>query len=196
MTKKRFALVTGGSRGIGKAICLALAKDHKLNVLLNYRSNDESAQAVKQEIESLNVSCELLKFDVANPSEVAEKMSTWKSENKDSSIDVLVNNAGISDDGLFIFMSENIWNSVLDTSLQGFYHVTQSVLKNMLRARSGRIINMVSLSGLKGNAGQVNYSAAKGAVIAATKALAQEIGKRKVRTKSKIIFVNHQVKNN
>lgn len=180
MTKKRFALVTGGSRGIGKAICLALAKDHKLNILLNYRSNKEAAQAVKREIESLNVSCELLKFDVANPSEVAEKMSTWKSENKDSSINVLVNNAGISDDGLFIFMSENSWNSVLDTSLQGFYHVTQSVLKDMLRARSGRIINMVSLSGLKGNAGQVNYSAAKGAVIAATKALAQEIGKRKV----------------
>lgn len=180
MTKKRFALVTGGSRGIGKAICMALARDHQLNILLNYRSNDQAAQLVKQEIEALNLSCDLLKFDVANASEVSEKLSAWKAENKESSIEVLVNNAGISDDGHFIFMSENSWNSVLDTSLQGFYHVTQSVLKDMLRARNGRIINMVSLSGLKGNAGQVNYSAAKGAVIAATKALAQEIGKRKV----------------
>lgn len=180
MTKKRFALVTGGSRGIGKAICMALARDHQLNILLNYRSNDQAAQLVKQEIEALNLSCDLLKFDVANASEVSEKLSAWKTKNKESSIEVLVNNAGISDDGLFIFMSENSWNSVLETSLQGFYHVTQSVLKDMLRARNGRIINMVSLSGLKGNAGQVNYSAAKGAVIAATKALAQEIGKRKV----------------
>ncbi|WP_035696165.1 3-oxoacyl-ACP reductase FabG [Christiangramia portivictoriae] len=180
MTKKRFALVTGGSRGIGKAICMALARDHQLNILLNYRSNDQAAQLVKQEIEALNLSCDLLKFDVANASEVSEMLSAWKTENKESSIEVLVNNAGISDDGLFIFMSKDSWNSVLETSLQGFYNVTQSVLKDMLRARNGRIINMVSLSGLKGNAGQVNYSAAKGAVIAATKALAQEIGKRKV----------------
>jgi len=180
MSKKRYALVTGGSRGIGRAICLALAKDHEYHILLNYRSNDDSALKVQKEIEALEVSCTLLKFDVSNAVEVTEQLTKWKSSNENARIDVLVNNAGISKDGLFVFMNTESWNTVLDTSLHGFYHVTQSVLKDMLRARYGRIINIVSLSGLKGNAGQVNYSAAKGAVIAATKALAQEVGKRKV----------------
>ncbi|QYA26383.1 3-oxoacyl-ACP reductase FabG [Gramella sp. MT6] len=176
----KYALVTGGSRGIGKAVCLKIASDLKYNILLNYNSNTEAAEEIRAEIEGLGVKCEILKFDVTNADAVQSSIEEWKSENPDSKIEILVNNAGITKDGLFIFTSKESWKSVIDTSLNGFYNVTQAVLKDMLRSRYGRVINIVSLSGLKGNPGQVNYSAAKGAVIAATKALAQEIGKRKV----------------
>ncbi|WP_300437672.1 3-oxoacyl-ACP reductase FabG [Christiangramia sp.] len=176
----KYALVTGGSRGIGKAICLKLAEDLGYNILLNYHSNSKAAESTKSEIEALGVTCEILKFDVSNNEETKTSIDTWKFENSDSKIEILVNNAGITKDGLFIFTNNESWNSVVDTSLKGFYNVTQAILKDMLRSRFGRVINIVSLSGLKGNPGQVNYSAAKGAVIAATKALAQEIGKRKV----------------
>ncbi len=176
----KYALVTGGSRGIGKAVCLKIASDLKYNILLNYNSNSEAAEETRAEIEDMGVKCEILKFDVTNPDAVQISIEEWKSKNPDSKIEILVNNAGITKDGLFIFTSKDSWKSVIDTSLNGFYNVTQAVLKDMLRSRYGRVINIVSLSGLKGNPGQVNYSAAKGAVIAATKALAQEIGKRKV----------------
>lgn len=176
----KYALVTGGSRGIGKAVCLKLAQDLDYNILLNYHSNTEAAEATQSEIEQLGVKCDILKFDVSDNDASQTSLDTWKSENPDVKIEVLVNNAGITKDGLFIFTNKEAWNSVIDTSLNGFYNVTHSVLKDMLRSRYGRVINIVSLSGLKGNPGQVNYSAAKGAMIAATKALAQEIGKRKV----------------
>ncbi|SDS37222.1 3-oxoacyl-ACP reductase FabG [Christiangramia echinicola] len=176
----KYALVTGGSRGIGKAVCLKLAQDLDYNILLNYHSNTEAAEATRSEIEQLGVKCDILKFDVSDDDAAQISLDTWKSENSDAKIEVLVNNAGITKDGLFIFTNKEAWNSVIDTSLNGFYNVTHSVLKDMLRSRHGRVINIVSLSGLKGNPGQVNYSAAKGAMIAATKALAQEIGKRKV----------------
>ncbi|WP_026934302.1 3-oxoacyl-ACP reductase FabG [Christiangramia echinicola] len=176
----KYALVTGGSRGIGKAVCLKLAQDLDYNILLNYHSNTEAAEATQTEIEQLGVKCDILKFDVSDDDAAQISLDTWKSENPNAKIEVLVNNAGITKDGLFIFTNKEAWNSVIDTSLNGFYNVTHSVLKDMLRSRYGRVINIVSLSGLKGNPGQVNYSAAKGAMIAATKALAQEIGKRKV----------------
>ena len=176
----KYALVTGGSRGIGKAICLKLAEEHQYHILLNYNSNTEAAETAKQEIEGLGVLCDLLKFDVSDAESSASSISKWIEKNPEAKIEVLINNAGITNDGLFVFMNSEAWNSVINTSLNGFYNVTQAVLKNMLRARYGRIINIVSLSGLKGNPGQVNYSAAKGAIISATKALAQEIGKRKV----------------
>ena len=176
----KYALVTGGSRGIGKAVCLKLAEDLNYNILLNYISNTEAAEETKTEIEKLGVQCHILKFDVADAESVQKNIEKWKTENPDAKIEVLVNNAGITKDGLFIWTNQEAWNSVINTSLNGFYNVTQSVLKDMLRARYGRVINIVSLSGLKGNPGQVNYSAAKGAMISATKALAQEIGKRKV----------------
>lgn len=175
-----YALVTGGSRGLGKAIALQLARDHSYNILLNYHSNIEAAIAVQEEIEALGVSCELLKFDVANSGETGTSLEHWSRENPDAVIEVLVNNAGITKDGLFLWMKPEDWHSVLNTSLNGFFNVTRPLLKNMLTGRYGRIINIVSLAGLKGNPGQVNYSAAKGAVVAATKALAQEVGKRKV----------------
>ena len=176
----KYALVTGGSRGIGKAVCLKLAEDLNYNILLNYNSNTAAAEETKTEIEKLGVQCHILKFDVAEAESVQKNIEKWKTENPDAKIEILVNNAGITKDGLFIWTNQEAWNSVINTSLNGFYNVTQSVLKDMLRARYGRVINIVSLSGLKGNPGQVNYSAAKGAMISATKALAQEIGKRKV----------------
>lgn len=176
----KYALVTGGSRGIGRAISLKLASELNYNILLNYHSNTEAATATQTEIENLGVKCSILKFDVSNNDSVQSSIENWKADNPEAKIEILVNNAGITKDGLFVFTNQESWNSVINTSLNGFYNVTQTVLKDMLRARFGRIINIVSLSGLKGNPGQVNYSAAKGAVISATKALAQEIGKRKV----------------
>ncbi|TBW29269.1 3-oxoacyl-ACP reductase FabG [Gramella sp. KN1008] len=176
----KYALVTGGSRGIGKAICIKLVADLKYNILLNYHSNTGAAEETKAEIEKLNVKCDLLQFDVANHESTKTAIDNWKNENPDSKIEVLINNAGITNDGLFIWTNQEAWDSVINTSLNGFYNVTQAVLKDMLTSRYGRVVNIVSLSGLKGNPGQVNYSAAKGAMISATKALAQEIGKRKV----------------
>ena len=178
--KLKYALVTGGSRGIGRAIAIKLAEDLAYNILLNYQSNEQAALDSQKLITAKNVRCELLKFDVANTEEVTAEIEKWQVNNPAAQIEVLVNNAGITKDGLFLWMKSEDWQSVINTSLNGFYNCTQAVVKNMLTQRYGRIINIVSLSGLKGNPGQVNYSAAKGAVIAATKALAQEIGKRKV----------------
>tara|TARA_B100000929_G_scaffold245526_1_gene203756 strand:- start:1439 stop:2170 length:732 start_codon:yes stop_codon:yes gene_type:complete len=176
----KYALVTGGSRGIGKAIGLKLANDLNYNIILNYNSNTEAAKTTQAEILDLGVKCHILKFDVSDKESTQQCIDEWKSKNPEAKIEILINNAGITKDGLFIFTNKEAWDSVIDTSLNGFYNVTQTVLKDMLRSRYGRVINIVSLSGLKGNPGQVNYSAAKGAMISATKALAQEIGKRKV----------------
>lgn len=178
--KLKYALVTGGSRGIGKAIAMKLAEDLGYNILLNFSSDENAALETQRSIIEKNVRCELMKFDVSNTLEVAQIVEEWNAKNTESTIEVLINNAGIAKDGLFIWTKPEDWQMVINTSLNGFYNCSQAVLKNMLTQRYGRIINIVSLSGLKGNPGQVNYSAAKGAVIAATKALAQEIGKRKV----------------
>lgn len=176
----KYALVTGGSRGIGKAIALQLVKELNYHILLNYHSNKSAAKETANLITQYGVTCELLQFDVSNFKQSKEQLTKWKHNNPNAYIEVLINNAGIAKDGLFIWTKPEDWHAVVQTSLDGFYNVTQAVLKDMLKKRYGRIINIVSLSGLKGNPGQVNYSAAKGAVIAATKALAQEIGKRKV----------------
>lgn len=176
----KYALITGGSRGIGKTIAIKLASELHYNILLNYAANDVAAKETQVLIEAENVSCTLLKFDVANTEQTSQILKEWMEEHSEAKVEVIVNNAGITRDGLFMWMKPDDWNSVINTSLQGFYNVTQPLLKDMLTSRFGRIINIVSLSGVKGNAGQVNYSAAKGAVIAATKALAQEIGKRNV----------------
>ena len=123
---------------------------------------------------------EILQFDVADAKDVKNKLDTWLENNKDGIIEVIVNNAGIAKDGLFMWMPKEDWDSVINTSVNGFFNVTNHLMQPMLRNRYGRIVNLVSVSGVKGTAGQTNYSAAKGAIVAATKALAQEVGKRKI----------------
>ena len=172
-----YALVTGGGRGIGKAICLRLA-DMGYNIIVNYMSNDDEANKTKALIKEKGVDAILMKFDVSKLEEVDAHVEKWMNDNPDKTISVLVNNAGIRKDNLMVFISPEDWNRVLDITVDGFYNVTRNIVKSMVRKRKGRIVNIVSLSGLKGMPGQTNYSASKGAIIAATKALAQEVGKR------------------
>lgn len=174
------ALVTGGSRGIGRAISIKLAEDLKYHVLINYQSNKAAAEETLQLIKELGGTGELLQFNVADAESVTTSLSSWEKENPDSTVETIVNNAGITKDGMFMWMESNHWHDVINTSLNGFYNVTRHFIQKLLRNRYGRIINIVSVSGVKGTPGQTNYSAAKGAVIAATKALAQEIAKRKI----------------
>ncbi|PSL27804.1 3-oxoacyl-ACP reductase FabG [Dyadobacter jiangsuensis] len=174
------ALVTGASRGLGRAIAVQLAKDHGLHILVNYASNQAAAEETLAEIQGNGGSGELLHFNVQNRAEVDEALNGWREKNEDKFIGVLVNNAGITRDGLFMWMPEKDWDDVLNISVKGLYNVTQNAIQQMLRKRSGRIINVASVSGMKGVAGQTNYSAAKGAIIAATKSLAQEVAKRKI----------------
>lgn len=174
------ALITGASRGIGRAIALQLSKDHDLYIIVNYASNEKAANETLAEIIKNGGKGEILKFDVQNKAEVLSTLNGWSEKNADKEITVLVNNAGITRDGMFMWMSEKDWDDVINTSAKGMFNVTQLVIQKMLRKRWGRIINIASLSGLKGMAGQTNYSAAKGAMIAATKALAQEVAKRNI----------------
>ncbi|MCW5918701.1 MAG: 3-oxoacyl-ACP reductase FabG [Bacteroidetes bacterium] len=174
------ALVTGASRGLGKAIALQLAADHKLHILINYASNKQAAEETLTIIKNSGGSGELLPFNVQDHETVNAALDHWHKENEDKFISVLVNNAGITRDGLLMWMPEKDWDDVLNISLKGFYNVTRYVVNPMLRKRAGRIVNIVSLSGLKGNAGQTNYAAAKGAIVAATKSLAFEVAKRKI----------------
>jgi 3-oxoacyl-[acyl-carrier protein] reductase len=177
--QNKYALVTGGSRGIGRAACLKLA-DMGYNILVNYKGNTEAAEETAKLVREKGVEAATMMFDVADKEDIKKVLGGWVEANTDKIIEVLVNNAGIRQDILMMSMSDEQWDSVLDTSLQGMYHVTKQVLNNMLMNRYGRIINMVSLSGIKGMPGQVNYSAAKAGMIGATKALAQEIAKRNV----------------
>lgn len=175
----KYALVTGGSRGIGRAICVKLAS-MGLPVVINYQSNREAAEEAKRIVEENGGTAELLPFNVAVPEEIEHALDAWASAHPDDYIGVLVNNAGIRRDTLMVFMQNEDWHSVLDTTLNGFFYITRRLLKDMLGHRDGRIINVTSLSGIKGLPGQANYSAAKAAIIGATKALAQEVGARKV----------------
>ena len=173
----KFALVTGGSRGIGRAVCIKLA-EMGFNILVNYKSNETEANNTAALVKEKGVAAEIIKFDVANKEEVIPVLTGWMEANNDKTIEVLVNNAGIREDALMMWMKDEQWNSVIDTSLHGFFYVTRIIVNSMLMKKYGRIINIVSLSGLKGLPGQTNYSAAKAAVIGATKALAQEIGRK------------------
>jgi len=175
----KYALVTGGSRGIGRAICVRLAR-MGYSVIINYVSNEERALETLGLVRSEGADGELLKFDVADEAASREAIEGWQASHSGSYIEVLVNNAGIRSDNLMIWMEPSEWHKVLSTNLDGFYNVTRCVLKDMLVRKYGRIVNVASLSGLKGLPGQANYSAAKGGVIAATKALAQEVGRKGV----------------
>ena len=172
----KVALVTGGSRGIGRAICEELHK-RGYYVLINYVSNDAAARDCLSAIEGQG---ELLKFDVASPEAVKAALEGWQQAHPEEYIEVLVNNAGIRRDNLLIWLEPEEWSRVLDTNLNSWYYVTRAVLQPMLVHKFGRIVNVTSLSGIKGLPGQTNYSAAKGGLIAATKALAQEVARKKV----------------
>ncbi|MBK8609635.1 MAG: 3-oxoacyl-ACP reductase FabG [Chitinophagaceae bacterium] len=173
----KFALVTGGSRGIGRAVCIKMA-EMGYNVLINYKSNVEEANNTLALVKEKGVDGEIIQFDVSDKNAINSILSAWMEANTDKIIEVLVNNAGIRDDGLMMWMKDEQWESVIKTNLDGFFHVTRLVVNSMLQKKYGRIINIVSLSGLKGLPGQTNYSAAKAGVIGATKALAQEIGRK------------------
>lgn len=174
-----YALVTGASRGIGKAIAKRLSKDG-FPILINYKSNMNAAQQTLNEILIAGGNGELLPFDVSSPNDIESTLAHWEEQHPDDYISILVNNAGIRQDNLLIFMQNEQWHEVIDTSLNALFYITRRLLKNMLIHHHGRIINMASLSGVKGMPGQANYSAAKGAIISATKAIAQEVGKRKI----------------
>jgi|MGYP000704926039 3-oxoacyl-[acyl-carrier-protein] reductase len=174
------AIITGGSRGIGRAICEKLAVDSPYHILINYQSNEQAAQETLESVQRLGGTGQLLRFDVTDKEQTEQVLSQWQEANKEAQVEVIVNNAGITRDGLFMWMPYEEWDKVLKTTLDGFYHVTHFFLQKMLRQRTGRIINVASVSGVKGTAGQVNYSAAKGALVAATKALAQEVAKRNI----------------
>ncbi len=174
------AIITGGSRGIGSAICLKLAEEKKYHILINYTSNEAAANDTLEKVKNAGATGEILKFDVSDHAQTQAVLNEWQEKNPEAVVEVIVNNAGITRDGLFMWMQPEDWSSVINTSLNGFFNVTHFFIQKMLRNKYGRIINMVSVSGLKGTAGQTNYSAAKGAVIGATKALAQEVAKRKI----------------
>jgi 3-oxoacyl-[acyl-carrier protein] reductase len=170
------ALVTGGSRGIGKAICIKLAA-MDYYVLVNYRSNTEEANHTLAQIREQGGNGELLPFDVSDKQKIQEVLGAWVENNADKYIEVLINNAGIKEDNLMLYMEDAQWENVIKNNLDSFFYITRLVLNSMVLKKYGRIINIVSLSGLKGLPGQTNYSAAKAGVIGATKALAQEVGR-------------------
>lgn len=175
----RYALVTGGSRGIGRAVSLRLAQSG-LPVVVNYVNNEVAADETLALIHQAGGQAEKLRFDVASPEAVEEALARWSEAHPEDFFSVLVNNAGIRRDNLMVFMQNEEWHSVMDTTMGGFFYVTRRLLKDMITHREGRIVNMASLSGLKGMAGQVNYSAAKAALIGATRALALELAPRRI----------------
>ena len=175
----KYALVTGGGRGIGRAVCVKLSL-MGYNVLINYVSNAAEARKTLELVRQTGQDGEILMFDVSKREQVVRAIEAWEENHPDEYIEVLVNNAGIRRDNILALMPEEDWSSVLDTTLLGFYNVTQALLQPMIRRKYGRIIKMASVSGLRGTPGQVNYSAAKGGLIAATKALAQEVARKNI----------------
>lgn len=176
--QSRRALITGASRGIGAAVAKGLAEDG-FAVILNYRSRDDEAEAVQAAIEAAGGEATLARFDVTD-GDAAEASIAELLASDERPIGVLVNNAGVASDAPFPAMTREQWTKVTRTTLDGFYNVTHPLVMPMVRKRWGRIVNISSVSGVIGNRGQVNYSAAKAGLIGATKALAQEMAKRKV----------------
>ena len=173
----KYALVTGGSRGIGRAICSKLAESGHY-ILINYTSKKEEAEQTLKLVREKGGDGEIIKFNVANQTEVEETLGKWIENNPTKTIEILVNNAGVRKKQLLIWMNNEEWDTLLGTGLGGFFNVTRLIIKGMLVKKYGRVVNVVSLSGLKGLPGQTNYSAAKAGIIGATKALAQEVGRR------------------
>ncbi|RAI15158.1 MAG: beta-ketoacyl-ACP reductase [Candidatus Melainabacteria bacterium] len=178
MTDKKTVLVTGGSRGIGRACAIELAKAG-YDVIINYVGNTEAAEKTVEELKAIGSNSKAYRFDVTNSESVNESIKEIVDEY--GKIDALVNNAGITRDGLFMRMSEENWSAVINTNLNSAYNVTSPVAKLMIKQRHGAIVNMSSIVGIYGNAGQANYAAAKAGLIGFTKALAKELGSRNVR---------------
>ena len=171
----RVAVVTGGGRGIGRAVALRLANEGA-NVAISYRSKDAAAEEVAQEIRAAGTLCEIFKGDVASPEDVDALFSGVR--DSFGQIDILVNNAGLTRDNLMMRMKESEFDEVLRTNLKGTYLCTRAALRPMIRARWGRIINVSSVVGLVGNAGQANYAASKAGIIGFTKSVAREVAQR------------------
>lgn len=178
MTMK-YALVTGGSRGIGRAVCVRLAQSG-YQILVNYVRNAEEARKTLELVREAGQDGELLQFDVSDRMQTCRALEAWEKNHPDEYIEVLVNNAGIRRDNIMALMPEDDWTQVVDTTLKGFYNVTQPLLQAMMFHKFGRIVSLASVSGIKGMPGQTNYSAAKGGLIAATKALALEVARKNV----------------
>lgn len=172
-------MVTGASRGIGREIAIALSR-MGYSVIINYLSNEEAAHECASLIKAEGGTVELLPFDVSKEEAIEQAMAQWEEHHPNDWVEVLVNNAGIRRDNLMVFMPSSDWKSIIDLHLNGFFFLTRRLVKNMISHRYGRIVNIVSLSGIKGLPGQTNYAAAKAGIIAAGKALAQEVGKRGV----------------
>jgi 3-oxoacyl-[acyl-carrier protein] reductase len=172
------AIVTGGTRGIGQAISIELARSG-YHIVANYHSNADSARETEAAVAEAGGTIETLAFDVADDEQAGQAMQDIIG--RVETVDVLVNNAGITADELFLMMKAGKWNAVIDVALKGFYNVTKPVIKKMVRQKSGAIVNLSSVAGLMGNRGQVNYSAAKAGLIGATKSLASEVGRLGIR---------------
>lgn len=173
----KLAIITGGTRGIGKQIALTFAKEG-YNIAINYRTENEDLKNTKKEIEENNVKCFTFQGDVTNFKDCEQFVKQIVEEF--GNIDVLVNNAGITRDTLLMRMKEEDFKQVIDTNLIGTFNVTKNVISYMMKARSGRIINISSVVGISGNAGQTNYSASKAGIIGFTKSLAKEVASRNI----------------
>ena len=176
-TNMKYALVTGSSRGTGRAACIKLAQ-MGYSPIINYTGNYAAARETQELVRQAGQDGEILMFDVSNEEQTRKAIENWQAAHPDEYIEVLVNNAGIRRDNLLPLMPEEDWQRVLDVTLNGFFHTVQLLLPAMVRRKYGRIVNLASVSGLKGMPGQTNYSAAKGGLIAATKALALEVARR------------------
>jgi 3-oxoacyl-[acyl-carrier protein] reductase len=178
MSEQKIAVVTGGSRGIGRAIAVELAA-HGYQMVITYKTNDEAAAETLRLIRDAGGSGEAVKFDVGNAAEAEGAMDDLLGRLE--RIDVLVNNAGVTADGLFLMMPRRDWNAVIDTTLHGFFNMTKPVLRKMLRRKSGSIVSLSSVSALVGNRGQANYAAAKAGLIAASRVLSSEVARLGIR---------------
>ncbi len=178
MSDAAVAIVTGGSRGIGRAVSMELARTGYY-VIVNYRSNDAAAAETLDRIREAGGDGETVRFDVADSHDTDRHMKEILNRHK--KIDVLVNNAGVTADGLFMMMPEDDWDRVLQTTLKGFYNMTKPVLRKMARSRSGSIVSVSSVAALVPNRGQVNYSAAKSGLIAASRSLSAEVARLGIR---------------
>ena len=176
---KKYALVTGGSRGIGRAISIRLAS-MGYHVLINYKTNTEEAEKTLNRIIEIGGEGRLLPFDVENVNEINAVLNAWMEQHPEAYIEILVNNAGIRKDNLFFWMTDDEWDQVIHTNLNSVFYVTRFLIKYMLNKKYGRVINIVSLSGLNGRPGQANYAAAKAGIIGLTKSLALEAAKKNV----------------